>query len=124
MLNVVVLQGRLTKDVEVSTTPNGALVGKFCLAVDRNFPKGTDFVQCVIWRKSAEFAQKWFHRGDMAAVEGRLQSRTWEDKDGKKVTVWEVQVKEIDFCGKKSENNSNFDVPAINDLGDDDELPF
>ena len=126
MLNCITIQGRLTKDVEVKTTPNNVMVGRFTLAVDRDFPKGTDFINCVVWRKSAEFASKWFHRGDMAVVVGRLQSRQWEDKDGKKRTEWEVQVDQLHFCGKKSESHNTFDVNAFTDLGeaDEDELPF
>ena len=126
MLNCITLQGRLTKDVELKTTPNDVMVGRFTLAVDRDFPKGTDFVNCVAWRKSAEFVSKWFHRGDMAVVQGRLQSRQWEDRDGKKRTEWEVQVDSIHFCGKKSESNNTFDVNAFTDLGesDEDDLPF
>lgn len=126
MLNNITIQGRFTADPMLKTTPNDVPVARFTLAVERDFPKGTDFITCVAWRKSAEFVSKWFHKGDMAVVQGRLQSRQWEDRDSKKQTSWEVQTDQIHFCGKKAENNT-FDVNAFDDLGgsdSEDELPF
>lgn len=90
MLNKIILMGRFTQDPELKTTPSGAMVTSFTLAVDRDFVdkesgnRATDFIDIVVWRKTAEFASKYFSKGSMAVVEGRLQIRDWQDKDGNK----------------------------------------
>jgi len=87
MLNHIVLMGRLTRDPEMRHTGNGTAVASFSLAVDRDFKsqggeKETDFIDIVAWRNTAEFVSKYFTKGRMAVVEGRLQLRDWKDKDG------------------------------------------
>ena len=97
MINQVALTGRLTRDVELRYTQSGTAVATFTLAVDRQFTnaKGereSDFISCVIWRKSAENFSNFTHKGSLVGIEGRLQSRTYDDKDGKRVYVTECVV--------------------------------
>lgn len=130
MLNCIIIQGRLAKDVEVRQTNSGTPVASFSLAVQRGrkAPDGdypTDWVDCVAWSKSAEFASKYFHRGDMMLVRGRLESRDWEDKNGQKRRSWEVQVDSMDFCGSKSGGNSQPASDGFADIGgSEDDVPF
>ena len=89
MLNHIVLMGRLTRDVELRTTQSDVSVASFTLACDRDFggrdgEKETDFIDCVAWRSTADFAAKYFAKGRMAVVSGRLQIRPWTDKEGNK----------------------------------------
>ena len=91
MLNKIFIMGRLTRDPELRRTQNGTAVAGFALAVDRDYKnadgtKETDFIEVVAWRSSAEFVSKYFAKGRMAVVEGRLQIRDWQDKDGNKRT--------------------------------------
>ena len=96
MLNRIILMGRLTRDPELRHTQAGTSVASFSLAVDRDFKdkstgeKGTDFIDIVAWRSSAEFVSRFFTKGRMAVVEGRLQLRDWTDKDGNKRRTAEV----------------------------------
>ena len=94
MLNVVVLTGRLTKDPELKTTPSGVYVVSFSIAVERRYRSGedrqADFINIVAWRKTAEFISKYFKKGQMIAVEGTLQSRRYQDRDGNNRTAVEV----------------------------------
>lgn len=112
MLNQVVLMGRLTKDPELRFTSTGAGVASFSLAVDRDFKdkstgeKATDFINCVAWRNTAEFAAKYFAKGRMAVVSGRLQMRNWTDKDGNKRTSAEVLVDNMYFGDSKRDADS------------------
>ncbi|WP_424571567.1 single-stranded DNA-binding protein [Weissella soli] len=97
MINRVVLVGRLTKDVELRYTTSGAAVGSFSLAVNRQFTSAngereTDFINAIIWRKSAENLAQFTHRGSFIGIDGRLQTRNYEDKQGKRVYVTEVVV--------------------------------
>ena len=93
MLNRIVLMGRLTRDPELRQTQSGASVANFSLAVDRDFKdkqtgeKTTDFIDIVAWRQTAEFVSRFFTKGRMAVVEGRLQIRDWTDKDGNKYVI-------------------------------------
>lgn len=129
MLNTITIQGRIAKDLEIHNTQTGASVLTFPVAVERDYvPDGgtrqTDFIDCVAWNKQAEFVQKWFTKGSLILVTGSLQSRKWEDKNGNKRTSWEVQTREIHFCGdaKKAEKAAE---PVFEELADDDgELPF
>ena len=126
-LNSVTLLGRLTKEPELRTTQSGVSVASFTLAVDRDFQKGeVDFVDCVAWRNTGEFVSKYFHKGQMMALHGSLQSRTWEAKDGTKRTSWEVVADSVYFGGdKKQEQYSGKNVSAFEDLDDDEgQLPF
>ena len=109
MLNRTVLTGRLTKEPELRATQGGTKVLPFTLAVDRQFrnkdgEREADFIQCVIWRKSAENFAKFTHKGSLIGVQGRIQTRTYDDKDGKRVYVTEVVVE--DFALLESRNAS------------------
>lgn len=107
MLNVVAIQGRLTHDPELKTTPNGVSVCTFRIAVDRSYvPHGeerqTDFITVTAWRKTAEFVSKYFQKGSMISVQGRLETRQYQDKNGNNRTATEVIAAEVGFCGPKS----------------------
>ena len=102
MLNKIFIMGRLTRDPELRHTQSGTAVASFSLAVDRDFKeqdgsRATDFIDCVAWRSSAEFVDKYFSKGRMAVVEGRLQIRDWTDKDGNKRRSAEVVVDNVYF---------------------------
>lgn len=109
MLNKIVIMGRLGKDVELRRTNTGTAVASFTLAVDRDFKdkatgsRETDWIDCVAWRNTAEFASRYFSKGRVAIVEGRLQMRTWTDKDGNKRRSAEVQVDNMYFGDSKNE---------------------
>ena len=126
MLNKAILMGRLTKEPELRTTQSGVAVASFTLAVDRGFKKDeTDFINIVAWRGTAEFVSKWFSKGQLVAVSGRLQTRSYEDRDGNKRTATEVVADECFFAeSKKSagtvEDFSNFGEPVT----DDEPLPW
>ena len=113
MLNKVVLMGRLTKDPELRRTGSGTAVTSFSLACDRDFKsqsgeKETDFIEVVAWKNTAEFVSKYFSKGRMAVVEGRLQIRDWTDKAGNKRTTAEVVAENVYFAdSKRSESNDN-----------------
>lgn len=139
MLNRIILMGRLTRDPELRRTGSGTAVTSFSLAVDRDFKsqsgeKETDFIDIVAWRNTAEFVSKYFTKGRMAVVEGRLQIRDWTDKEGGKRRSAEVIADGIYFAGAKaappSEGNADEGTlpppPAgdLQDLDDDGELPF
>jgi len=116
MLNEIILMGRLTRDPELRYTASNTPVASFSLAVDRDFaPKGeekqTDFIDCVAWRQTGEFASKYFQKGSMAAVKGRLQIRDWQDKEGNKRRSAEVVVDNIYFGESKGGNRSNSSAP-------------
>ncbi|KAA9430690.1 single-stranded DNA-binding protein [Listeria monocytogenes] len=102
MMNRVVLVGRLTKDPDLRYTPAGAAVATFTLAVNRAFTnqngeREADFIQCVVWRKPAENAANFLKKGSMAGVDGRIQTRNYEDNDGKRVFVTEVVAESVQF---------------------------
>ena len=106
MLNSVTLMGRLVADPELKTTQNGTSVVSFRLAVERNYtPQGqerqADFLPCVAWRQTAEFISRYFTKGRMIAVEGSLQSRNYEDKNGQKRTAYEVVVDQAYFADSR-----------------------
>ena len=129
-LNYSVLMGRLARDPELRRTNAGKAVASFTIAVD-NFGKdnGASFISCVAWDKTGEFVSNYFLKGSPIVVEGRLQTRQYENKEGKKQTVTELVVTQAHFCGKKEENKGDFGSPAYQaDFtpldGDDSELPF
>lgn len=106
MLNKIILMGRLTRDPELRRTQSGTAVTSFSLAVDRDFKsqsgeKETDFIDIVAWRSTAEFVSKYFTKGRMAVVEGRLQLRDWTDKDGGKRRSAEVVADNVYFGDSK-----------------------
>lgn len=102
MLNVVVLTGRLTADPELKTTTNGTSVCSFSIAVDRRYKAGeerqADFINIVTWRSSAEFVSKYFKKGQMIAIEGSIQTRRYQDKDGNNRTAFEVVANNVQFA--------------------------
>ena len=113
MLNKILIMGRLTRDPELRRTGSGTAVTSFSLACDRDFKsqsgeKETDFIDIVAWRSTAEFVSKYFTKGRMAVVEGRLQIRDWTDKAGNKRTTAEVVADNVYFAdSKRSESNDN-----------------
>ena len=112
MMNRVVLVGRLTRDPDLRYTPNGVAVSNFTIACNRSFKtkdgeQEADFINCVAWRKTAESLANYQKKGNMIGVDGRLQSRTYDDKDGKKVFVTEVLAESIQFLESKGTQNNN-----------------
>ena len=141
MLNKIIVMGRLTRNPELRRTNSDTAVASFTLAVDRdrknqNGEKETDFLDVVAWRGTAEFVSKYFTKGKMAVVDGRLQIRDWTDKDGNKRKAAEIVADNVYFAeSKKAElGDSNLGFGAIphfdsdqqfSDLNDDDgEIPF
>ena len=113
MLNKIILMGRLTRDPELRRTQSGTAVTSFPLAVDRDFKsqggdKETDFIDIVAWRNTAEFVSKYFTKGRMAVVEGRLQIRDWTDRDGGKRRSAEVIAENVYFGDSKREGGSDY----------------
>ena len=110
MLNHIVIMGRLTRDPELRRTGSGIAVTSFSLAVDRDFggrdggERETDFIDCVAWRHTGEFVSKYFTKGRMAVVSGRLQIRSWTDKDGNKRRTAEVVADNVYFGDSKRDN--------------------
>ena len=141
MLNKAILMGRFTRDPELRSTPQGVSTCSFTLAVDRNFvrqgeERKADFINCVAWRQTAEFISKYFAKGNLVAVEGSIQSRSWDDNEGKKHYVTEVLVNQAYFVESKKDSQSfapqgeSFDADfgelpdPISPMGTDDDLPF
>ena len=148
MLNRIILMGRLTRDPELRHTQTGPAVASFSLAVDRDFrnrdsgEKGVDFIDVVAWRNTAEFVSKYFTKGRMAVVEGRLQIRDWTDREGGKRRSAEVVADNIYFGDSKRDGETggasfsrpaapaDYGMPPVGgdqfaELADDDgELPF
>lgn len=110
-MNTVQLVGRLTRDVELKFTASGTATGSFNLAVNRNFTnqqgeREADFINCVIWRKAAENLANWTRKGSLIAIDGRLQTRSYENKHGQKVYVTEVVVNNFDLLESKETTNN------------------
>ena len=149
MLNVVALMGRLTYEPELRTTPSGSSVINFQIACDRNYQaqgqeRQADFIDCQAWRNRAEFIDRYFHKGDMIAIEGRIETNNYTDKNGNNRKAVTVVVDNASFCGSKQDGKPNLDLPdepaphqnsnppqTYADMGDfeeiiddDDDLPF
>lgn len=112
MLNRVVLVGRLTRDPELRYTPSGAAVATFTLAVNRAFTnqqgeREADFINCVVWRRPAENVANFLKKGNLAGVDGRLQSRSYEDQTGKRIYVTEVVADSVQFLETKGSEQNN-----------------
>ena len=144
MLNCVTLMGRLVADPELRTTTTGRSVCTFSIAVDRSYAKPgeqrqTDFINIVTWEGTANFVSRYFAKGSMIAVQGSIQTRPYEDKNGNKRTAFEVVAREVSFCGSKAESGTS--APAVSaaapapayqtavpsdfeEITDDDDLPF
>lgn len=126
MINSVTIMGRMTKDPELKTTQSGLSVISFTVAVDRKYQKErqADFLNVVAWRQTAEFVEKYFHKGSMIAVQGSIQTRKYEDKNGNNRTAVEIVADNVSFCGSKDEKpNLNVSADDFEEIGDDD-LPF
>ena len=139
MLNHIALAGRLARDPELRHTQTGTAVASFSLAVDRDFKdkatgeKATDFIDVVAWRNTAEFVSRYFSKGRMAVVEGRLQIREWTDKEGNKRRTAEVVADNVYFgdskrevdqsCAQQAENISQ-DSEQFAEIDSDGPLPF
>ena len=121
MLNRIILMGRLTRDPELRHTQTGTAVASFTLAVDRDFKdrnsgeRATDFIDVVAWRQTGEFVSRYFTRGRMAVVEGRLQMRDWTDKDGNKRRSAEVVAENVYFGDSKREVESPAELMPLED---------
>ncbi len=145
MINKAILMGRLTKDPELRHTNSGTAVCSFSIAIDNGYGenRNTDFINCVAWNKTAEFVSKYFTKGRMIIVIGRISTRTWEGQDGKKNYVTEVVANEVSFGESKKSEGGGFDAPSygapasasipdmpqmeeggFSPLDTDDDLPF
>jgi single-strand DNA-binding protein len=130
MLNRVVLIGRLTRDPELKYTPNGVAVASFTLAVDRNWANAqgereTDFIPIVVWQKQAENCANYLSKGSLAAVDGRLQVRSYDGKDGQRRWVTEVIAENVRFLDKKGEGKPAGPSSLGSEIGfSDDDIPF
>ena len=133
MLNKIILMGRLTRDPELRRTQSGTAVASFTLAVDRDYKpqdgeRETDFIDVVAWRGTGEFVSKYFTKGRMAVVEGRLQVRDWTDKDGNKRRSTEVVADNVYFGDSKRSESGTPAEPSgeLQELPDEEkgELPF
>ncbi|MBQ2897024.1 MAG: single-stranded DNA-binding protein [Clostridia bacterium] len=145
-MNKVVLMGRLTKDPELKYTPSNVAVTTFTVAVDRNYARQgeqrqTDFINIVAWRTTAEFVAKYFSKGQLMALSGSIQTRTWDDNEGKRHYVTEVVADEVYFAeGKRDNSGTSYQAPTPAEAPapqqtmpqspdfeispDDDDLPF
>ena len=134
-LNNVTLMGRICGEVELRTTTQGKSVATFRIAVDRPYTKQgeekkADFITIVAWGNTADFVAKYFSKGSMIALRGKIQTRNFEDKNGNKRTATEVVAREVSFCGGKNESNSsNASAPTpvptdYEEIGDNEDLPF
>ena len=136
MYNKVIMMGRICSDPELKTTPNGANVCTFRIAVDRRYtPKGeekqTDFFNVVAWRQTGDFVSRYFGKGRMILVEGELTTRPYTDKNGNPATWYEINAERVSFTGEKSGNAPNEPTqappvppPAGNQADSDDDYPF
>ncbi|MGN0453658.1 MAG: single-stranded DNA-binding protein [Ruminococcus sp.] len=149
MLNRIILMGRLVADPELKTTAGGISVTSFRIAVERNYvnaekERKTDFFDIVCWRNSAEFVCRYFSKGSLIALEGKLQSRTYQSKDGTNRYITEVVADTVSFTGERRDKQNNTAPPAAatipepvitpaplptsytnpEELPSDDDLPF
>lgn len=139
MLNRTIIMGRLIRDPELRRTQSGTAVASFALAVERDFKdkatgeKAADFIDIVAWRGTAEFVSRYFTKGRLAVVEGRLQTRSYEDKNGSKRKAVEVVADNVYFADSRKDGDSTSGAPSaaygtpgeFKELSDDDgELPF
>ena len=138
-MNVTVLMGRLTSDPELKHTPNNVAVTSFTLAVDRAYIKQgaqreSDFIGIVAWRSTAEFICKYFRKGQMMAVQGQIQTRSYTDKDGNKRKAFEVVAENVSFTESRKKDGESreksrsgspdVETDDFEELPTDDDLPF
>lgn len=134
----MILQGRLTADPELKTTPNGVEVANFTVAWSKKYKETESqcFLNCIAWRATGAFVAKYFTKGQEIAIEGELTSRSYEDKQGNKRTAFELTCEQIHFCGSKSDTvkpntttntkpDTNVTAPDFQEIDmDDNDLPF
>lgn len=130
MINSSVIMGRICNDIEVRKTQSGVAVCRFTVAVDRQYAKDgnreTDFIDVVAWRTTAEFLEKYFQKGSMVAVQGSIQTGSYE-KDGIKRRTFEIVAENVSFCGgktEKKEEDEQSNAGMTDYLDDDLDLPF
>lgn len=136
MLNKIIIQGRLTKDVEMRQTSTGTAYCSLSIACSRGKNKEgveeTDFLNAIAWASRAEFINRYFKKGDMILIEGRMQSRNYEDSNGNKRVAYDISISEVNFCGggsKSAGNNQESAGTVAPDIGtavseDIVDLPF
>lgn len=130
MLNTITIMGRMTRDPELRRTESGIAVASFAVACERDYaPQGgekeTDFINVVCWRSTAEFVDKYFSKGRMAVVSGRLQIRDWTDKEGNKRRSAEILADRVYFGDSKHDNDSHEAKSDFTEVqGNEDDLPF
>lgn len=138
MINNTTLTGRLTKDVELKHTQSGKAVANFTIAVERNFKdaqgnKITDFINCIAWNKTAETIAQYFHKGNLIGIVGEIQTRNYENQQGQRVYVTEVNVNNFTFLESKQDNiQAQTQAPAPDPFAEntnnvsvsDSDLPF
>ena len=127
-MNVWTAIGRFTADPELRKTQSGTSVASFTLAVDANYtPKGAEkkanFIECVAWDKTAEFITKFFRKGNLIAVQGEMQTRNWEDKNGNKRKTTECNVEKAWFCESKKDS-PDVAPPTYYEVPDEEAMPF
>lgn len=127
MLNLITLQGRLTSDPEIRKTPSGVHLVSVIVACERprikDAEKVTDFIPCIAWAKNADFLTKYFRKGDMIIVAGRMQSRPYETQDGHKRIAYELSISESNFCGGKRPDTKEQDDYGEIDWDEVPDLP-
>ena len=113
-MNSIIIKGRLTKDPELRYTQSDTAVCTVNVAVDRPYSKDkeTDFFTVVFWRQTAEFVSKYFSKGQEILVQGEMQSRKYEDKEGNNRIAWEIKADRVEFCGSKGQGEENASAPA------------
>lgn len=129
-MNKVLLIGRLTKDPEIKYTDGGASIARFSTAVDRKFKKEgedtADFINCVSFGKTAEFVEKYFHKGNKIVIEGRIQTGSYTNKDGQKVYTTDVIVEQVEFAESKASASNSSPAEGFQNVPEEiaEELPF
>ena len=142
-MNKIILKGRITRDPEVKTTQTGTPYCRLSIAVNRSYPREgepeADFFNCVAWQKTADFLGKYFRKGQEMLLTGEMQSHEYTTREGANATAWEVQVREVEFSGSKSDNPSPATPynagsspaysappasPNFQQIGTDEDLPF
>lgn len=124
MLNRVILMGRLTAEPDYRTTQNGTAMARFTLAVDRDFSgpnneRQTDFLDVVVWRQRADFVSKYFHKGQLVAVQGSIQVSSYTDREGNKRRSWDIVADQVYFAEAKRDNgyqNNNYDYSRYDQM--------
>lgn len=130
MFNLVAIMGRLTADPELKKTSNGNSVLSFNVACERNIAdkngqRETDFFKVTAWRNTAEFISRYFSKGQMIAIEGTLQNRSYEDREGNRRTITEIIANRVHFTGSKQDNPTRqTDEPDFEEIDDSEDLPF